>query len=65
MSRWAKRLPRVDANAAERVAGLALVGGGVACWDGPAAAVCLGSLILAFDVLDWLLTWKAAQKGAG
>ena len=65
MSRWAKRLLRVDANAAERVAGLALVGGGVAYWSLPAAAVCLGSLILAFDVLDWLLTWKAAQKGAG
>lgn len=63
MSRWGKWVPKIDGNAAERVAGLALVSGGVAYWSLPAAAICLGVLFLAFDVLDWLLTWKAANAG--
>ena len=65
MSRFRRLASLVDANTAERLVGVSLVGGGVALVSVPASLVVVGGLILAFDVLDWLLTWKrtATVKG--
>jgi hypothetical protein len=52
----------VDANVAERLVGLCLVGGGIGWAIHPAWGLAsAGGLILVFDVLDWLLTWANAK----
>ena len=57
---------RIDPNFAERAAGLLFVGGGVGWALHPAwGLVAAGGVILSFDVLDWLLTWKRTAQAKG
>lgn len=52
----------VNPATAERLAGLAAVGIGVGCATQPAwGLTTVGGLVLAFDVLDWVLTWANAR----